>query len=572
MSFMENKIFTQQIKQYAALLELKGENPFKLRAYHFAIEAIDRLEVNLMDLPLSVIEKIGSIGKAIALKIEETKEKGIFHQLKNLLEEIPAGVVEMLGINGLGAKKINILWKENKFTTITQLLEACENNTLAQIKGFGEKMQANIYQDLLFKQANSAKLFFSKATIYQQMIVDYLSQIIDNELIITTGQFRRKLEIIDCLQIFVAIDDNKTKKNQLVQHLDECNFLIKNKQGTGMFVWRGELKENALKVEIKMPQKNRIGSEIYLHSAGEKHLTKIEKNKTILQHLTEQNFNKESDVFDYFKYPIIPVEAREGYAEWKWIEDKKVPNLLITNELKGIFHAHSTYSDGKNTLEEMVLACINLGYDYLGITDHSQSAFYANGLQPSRIKIQHQEIESLRKKYPNFYIFKGIEADILNDGQLDYEDDVLKTFDFVIASIHSNLKMSEEKATERIIKAIENPHTTMLGHSTGRVLLRRNGYPLDMKKVIEACAKNNVIIEINASPYRLDLDWRWVHEALEKGVLLSINPDSHETGTLSEVKYGVNIGRKGGLTAEKTFNTKTTEEIITYFANKKRKL
>ncbi len=564
---MKNKIFAQQIKQYAALLELKGENVFKLRAYQFAVETIDKLEVDLMDLSLVAIEKLPSIGKAIALKIEETKEKGIFHQLKNLLDQIPAGVVEMLSVNGLGAKKVNILWKENNFTTISQLLEACENNTLAQIKGFGEKMQANIYQDLLFKQASLSKLFFAKAEEYAKNLTDYLTQIIDNQFITITGQIRRKLEIVDCLQVFIELNEHITKK-KIIQHLDESNFLIKNNQNCGMFVWRGEMKENGLKVEIKFPQKERLGSEIYLHSAGEKHLSKIEKNKTILEHLTQQNFKQESDIFNYFQYPNLPTETREGYAEWQWIEYKKIPKLLETNDLKGIFHAHSTYSDGKNSLEEMVLACIHQGYEYLGITDHSQSAFYANGLQPSRIKLQHQEIENLQKKYPNFYIFKGIEADILHDGKLDYEDNILKTFDFVIASIHSGLKMSEEKATERIIKAIENPYTTMLGHATGRVLLRRNGYPLNMKKVIDACAKNNVIIEINASPYRLDLDWRWVYEALDKGVMLSINPDSHEVNTIQEVKYGVNIGRKGGLTPEKTFNTKTAKEVSAYFQNK----
>ncbi|TAE72072.1 MAG: DNA polymerase/3'-5' exonuclease PolX [Bacteroidetes bacterium] len=566
---MKNKIFAQQIKQYAALLELKGENPFKLRAYHFAIEAIDKLEVDLMDLSLSEIEKISSIGKAIALKIEETKQNGIFHQLKNLLDEIPAGVVEMLAINGLGAKKINILWKENNFTTITQLLEACENNSLAQIKGFGEKMQANIYQDLLFKKSNFSKLFFAHAEEYSKILIDYLKQTIDNQYITITGQIRRKLEVVDCLQVFVETNENIDKKT-IVKYLDDCNFLIKNIKECGVFVWRGEMKENGLKVEIKMPPKERIGSEIYLHSAGEKHLAKIEKNKTILEHLTEENFKQENDVFDFFQYINLPPEIREGYAEWQYIESKKIPKLLEVKDLKGIFHAHSTYSDGKNTLEEMVVACIDLGYEYLGITDHSQSAFYANGLQVGRVKSQHQEIETLRQKYPNFYLFKGIEADILYDGKLDYEDEILKTFDFVIASIHSGLKMSEEKATERIIKAIENPYTTMLGHATGRVLLRRNGYPLNMKKVIEACAKNNVIIEINASPYRLDLDWRWVHEALDKGVILSINPDSHEKNTIQEVKYGVNIGRKGGLTAEKTFNTKTGKEIAEYFENRKK--
>jgi DNA polymerase (family 10) len=562
---MENKIFIRQIKQYASLLELKGENPFKLRAYQVAAEAIEKLDKNLMDLPLSSIEKIDGIGKAIAAKIEEAKQNGIFKQLKTLLEEIPEGVVEMLSINGLGAKKVNILWKENNFTTITQLLEACENNTLSQIKGFGAKMQENIYQALLFKQSNADKLLFANAENYVKILHEYLSQKIENQYIYLTGQVARKLEIIDCIQFFIQTSD----KNTIFQYLDKANFLFKNQQNCSLFAWRGHFKENGLKVEIKIPSKERFGSELYIHTSGENHLAKIEKEQTILTHLTKQNFDTEEKVLQYFQFPKLPTEIKEGFAEWEWIKSKKVPKLLETSDLKGIFHAHSTYSDGQNSLEEMLLACLDLGYEYLGITDHSQSAFYANGLQPNRIKAQHLEIDNLRKKYPNFYIFKGIEADILPDGKLDYENEILKTFDFVIASIHSGLKMNEEKATQRLIKAIENPFTTMLGHSTGRVLLTRNGYPLNMKKIIEACSQNNVIIEINASPHRLDLDWRWVYEALEKGVMLSINPDSHQINTLTDVKYGVNIGRKGGLTAEQTFNAKSLTEIKEYFERKK---
>jgi DNA polymerase (family 10) len=250
-------------------------------------------------------------------------------------------------------------------------------------------------------------------------------------------------------------------------------------------------------------------------------------------------------------------------------QKNELPKLITFADLKGSLHNHSNWSDGVNTLEEMALYCKDaLKLEYLGICDHSKSAFYANGLNEQRVFAQQQQVNELNKKLAPFKIFKGIESDILNDGALDYGDDVLKTFDFVVASVHSNLRMDKEKATTRLIKAIENPYTTILGHPTGRLLLSRKGYEIDYKKVIDACATNNVVIEINANPLRLDLDWRWHRYALEKGVLLSVNPDAHRKEGFHDMRFGVMAARKGGLTAEKCLNAFSLEEITTYFAKK----
>jgi DNA polymerase (family 10) len=267
--------------------------------------------------------------------------------------------------------------------------------------------------------------------------------------------------------------------------------------------------------------------------------------------------------------PLIPEELREGLVEFDLVKSGKIEQLVTDKDLKGILHNHSTYSDGKHTLRQMAEHCRDLGYAYLGISDHSRTAFYAGGLEIERVQQQHLEIDLLNQELAPFRIFKGIESDILIDGSLDYPEEVLATFDFVVASIHSSLNMDVKKATQRLLKAIENPYTTILGHPTGRLLLRRGGYPIDHKVIIQACADHGVVIEINANPWRLDLDWRWVQEAMEKGVKLSINPDAHEMEGYADMRYGVIAGRKGGLTKDMTFNAFSLAEMETYLQQRK---
>jgi DNA polymerase (family X) len=560
---LTNQEIFDQIELYADLLELQGENVFKVRSYHTAVFNLEKLDKNLADLTLAEIEKLSGVGKAIALKIDEARQVGMFHQLKEQLAKVPAGVVDMLSISGLGAKKVAILWQELKLEDTDQLLQACENNQIAQVKGFGEKTQENIKQALLFKQANLDKMHFAKAEPYAEQLENYLKANLQNTDFQLVGQMRRKLEIVDEIQFVVQSNE----VDWIFSILNQADFLQKNEKNASLFAWRGSFKGNKLKVEIQVTKPENYFGEVFIQSASRQHLGFVPSGnaKSFLQLAQNQAFTSESEIYQKVNWAYIEPEMREGSFELELAQKNDLPNLLEIKDIRGIIHAHSTYSDGKHTLEQMATACRDLGYEYLGISDHSQSAFYANGLNEFRVRKQHQEIDELNQKLAPFRIFKGIEADILNDGKLDYEDRILASFDFVIASVHSALKMSEEKATERIIKALENQYTTILGHPTGRLLLRREGYPLNHAKIIEACAQNGVVIEINASPWRLDLDWRWVHYALEKGVMLSINPDSHEIGTIPEVKYGVYVGRKGGLTKDETLNTKSLAEIETYF-------
>jgi DNA polymerase (family 10) len=300
------------------------------------------------------------------------------------------------------------------------------------------------------------------------------------------------------------------------------------------------------------------------------HLEKVVKeDRNLYQYLLDQPSARENEAYKAFDMPYVEPELREGTFELLFSEKNPAPELLEVEDLKGPLHNHSKYSDGKNTIRELAQYCIDRGYEYLGLSDHSKSAFYANGLREFDIIRQHKEIDELNKEFAPFRIFKGIESDILSDGSLDYDEDVLASFDFIVASIHSTLNMDIEKATKRLLKAIENPYTTILGHPTGRLLLKRQGYPVDHKKVIDACARHHVIIEINANPWRLDIDWRWVHYALEQKVLLSINPDAHELEGFEDMKYGVYVGRKGGLTKDMTFNTLSLNSMEQYFADRK---
>lgn len=562
---MTNKEIIDILRLHGSLLELHGENPFKVRSYANVGFALEDVKDPLAEMSIDELERLPNVGKAIAQKISELNQTGTFKQLTEYLEKTPSGVVDMMKVNGLGVKKVRKLWTELGIEDTDQLLQACENNQIAQVKGFGKKTQDNIREALLFSKKNSQKLRLNQAEIRVEAFIDFLEKELPDFTYQITGQWRRNLEVMDLLQIIGKTDE----MDVIFEKLDASPLLEKNEQTTGVFTWRGNFKENALKVEVTLTSSKKYISEVFVHSASSQHLAYQLEEKTLLQIARSQSFESEEAIYQKAKLPFIAPEFREGEQEFEKAHKGTLPdNLVELSDLKGILHAHSTYSDGKNTLEEMAVACQKEGYQYLGITDHSKSSFYANGLSEGRVLEQHQEIEELNQKLTPFKIFKGIEVDILGDGRLDYSDDFLKNFDFTIASVHSGLSMNEDKATDRLIKAVENPHTTMLGHPTGRLLLQRAGYPLQMEKVIDACAQNGVSIEINASPWRLDLDWRWVELALEKGIFLSVNPDAHSIEGIADVRFGVKVGRKGGLTPEQNVNSWDLEKIQSFFAQK----
>lgn len=541
-------------------MELHGENPFKAKSYNSAAQIIDNtINYNLNQVAVEQLETIDGIGKKVASVIVEICETGTFSELIDLSNATPSGVVEMLGINGLGTKKIATLWKDLHIESLESLLEACNNGTVAQQKGFGAKTQEKVQGIVEFTLSNKGKKLYAEVEELAGNLEKELSTLFPDSKVSISGQVRRACQIIDKLEFLISNQPNYNKLNKI----ENLNF---NSITSSPFIWRGNY-SNEISVEIKFVDELNFTSQHFIDSSSEEHLAFEKDGSTLLQTASKNTFTKEEDIYKSFDLPNINPVFREGGWE---LETKSFDNIIQFNDIKGCLHNHSLYSDGKNTILEMAEQCQQMGYEYFGISDHSKSAFYANGLYEDKIIQQHQEIDALNSQLKDFKVFKGIESDILNDGKLDYSDDVLGSFDFIVASVHSNLGMDKNKATQRLITAIENPYTTILGHSTGRLLLRREGYPINHKKIIDACAANKVIIEINANPWRLDIDWTWIQYCLEKGVMLSINPDAHITTGIYDMYYGTLVAQKGGLTKDMCFNTKQKEELEKYFADIKK--
>lgn len=518
----------------AKLMELHNENPFKVKAISTAAYKLGKTRLDLNNQSVEELTKIEGIGKSIAEKIFEFTTQGISHELRELTTKTPVGVIDMLGIKGLGPKKVRQLWLELELESVTDLLYACHENRLVELKGFGEKTQNAIIQNIEFKLRNTGKFHFAYAEKIGQAIIDAIKQ--QTDLVSFTGAMYRKCEVIE--EIDILVGDESIDLDEYGSETIPVNFIQVNEAA-----FYRTLVES---------------------SSTPEHLAGIDFSQ-----LAIKRYQSEEEVYKSLNIQYCEPELREGLFELEKAKTHSLPNLIAYSDLKGILHNHSTYSDGMNSLQEMAVYCKELGYQYLGICDHSQTAVYADGLKPETVMLQQQEIDRLNQQLFPFRIFKGIESDILSNGNLDYEEEILKSFDFIVASVHSNLKMDEAKANERLIKAIENPYTTILGHPTGRLLLGRPGYPIDHKKIIDACAANKVVIELNAHPYRLDIDWRWIPYCLEKGVMISINPDAHQLKGYHDMRYGTYAARKGLLTKDNCLNAMDLNTFENYLSSRK---
>lgn len=559
---MENKPIARTLRLLSQLMELHEVNPFKIKSIANAAFKVDKLPFKISGKTVEEMEKIDGVGKSVAAKVNELVQTGTMAELEDLLAATPPGVVEMMKIKGIGAKKVATIWRQMEIDNVGELYYACNENRLIEAKGFGLKTQDEIRKAIEFSMASNGKFLYAQIEDEARALRDQLRGVFVGALVDFAGEFRRLCEIITELVFVVGSRDQEMAINTVL----ESDFICKIKdEGCGHI--SGEL-ENGMKVSIYCVEKRYFYRELFIRTGDEEFTT------TILRDIDEGVDQPESEELIFVKAGIdfILPELREGTAFIERASKHELPQLISYHDLKGTLHNHSTWSDGVNTVEEMAVYCRDeLKLQYLGMCDHSKSAFYAKGLSIERVLQQQEEIDHLNKKLDGFHIFKGIESDILNDGSLDYPDEILQRFDFIVASVHSNLKMTVDKATERLIKAIENPYTTILGHPTGRLLLSRNGYTIDYKKVIDACAANNVIIEINANPLRLDLDWRWHQYALDKGVWLSINPDAHRNEGFLDMKYGVLVARKGGLYKERCLNALSLQEIKNVFDLKRSK-
>ncbi|HEY0897722.1 MAG TPA: helix-hairpin-helix domain-containing protein [Sphingobacteriaceae bacterium] len=555
---MDNKIISRKLNLLSQLMELHGDNPFKVKSLATAAYKISKLPYPLSAKTPSEIEKIEGMGKSTAGKIAELLQADRIGELEELLEKTPAGIVEMLQVKGIGPKKVQVIWKDLGIENLGELYYACNENRLVEAKGFGAKTQEEIKKVIEFKMASNGRFLYASIESYAESLLLQLKKLWNTESISLAGAYRRKCEILDGLDI-VAGGVSQEAHSQV---LEDLGLTIIKAEGGSLEAEVG----NGIRLYFTFCSPEEYFWQLFRKTGDEEHI------RLVLDRLGANELHATSEELIYKKAGLqyIEPELREGLGEVELAANNSLPKLVSFPDLKGSLHNHSTWSDGVHTLEEMALFCRDeLKLEYLGISDHSKTAFYANGLKEEQIIQQHAEIDALNAKLAPFRIFKGIESDILYDGALDYADEILATFDFVVASVHSILKMTEEKATSRLITAIENPYTTILGHLTGRMLLTRSGYPIDHKKVIDACAANNVVIEINSNPLRLDMDWRWHRYAMEKGVMLSINPDAHRNEGFYDMHFGVLVARKGMVSAESCLNALSREEIAQYFENKK---
>lgn len=528
------------------LMDIHGENSFKAKSYAAAAFNIEKLPVQLAEVDPAKIATYKGVGESTAKKVIEILQTGELKALTDLIAKTPPGVIEMLSIKGIGPKKISTIWKEMEIESIGELLYACQENRLLLFKGFGEKTQANVQQSIEFFLQHKDIHLFADVEAYALAIDKNLKDSFAAARFELTGEFRRQMEIIHQLEWVTTapaadVETLFTKNNFELKEKQESSFTVKGPEN--------------ISLQFHFATAENFGSVLFKTSASEEFLNAWG---------TVDTAATEEIIFEKKGISILPSCLREEYTS------DPVPDLIQPSSVKGIIHSHSNWSDGGTTIEAMAKHAQEKGYEYLVISDHSKSAGYANGLSVERIGQQHKYVDELNNKMKGFRIFKSIEADILGDGSLDYDDDVLATFDLVIASVHSNLKMNEEKAMMRVMNAIENPYTTILGHMTGRLLLSRNGYPLDHKKIIDACVANSVVIELNAHPRRLDIDWRWISYAIKKGALISIDPDAHELSGYEDIRYGVLAAQKGRLTAAQNLSSFSLSEFEDYLMEVRR--
>ncbi|NNG67455.1 DNA polymerase/3'-5' exonuclease PolX [Caldanaerobacter subterraneus] len=569
---MDKKTVVDILNEIGLLLELKGENPFKSRAYYNAARAIELLDEDLETLVKEDrLKDVKGIGEALNKKLTELITTGRMEYYEKLKESVPPGLIEMLKIPGLGPKKIKTLYEKLGITTIGELEYACLENRLLKLPGFGEKTQKKILEGIQFvKQYSGHHLYFEayeEATKIKEYI-DGTGLVIKSEI---AGSLRRKKEIVKDIDILATSKEALKLMDAFVNYDGVREVIAKGETKTSVVLKSGINVDLRVVKEEEFPYALHHFTGSKEHNTAMRHRAKsmgIKMNEYGLfkgDHLIE--CKEEEEIFSKLGLLYIPPELREDMGEIEAAEKGEIPVLVEEKDIKGVFHVHTTYSDGRNSLEDMVRKARELGYKYIAITDHSKSAFYANGLTEEVLLRQWEEIDELNKRYSDIVILKGIESDILPDGSLDYEEEILKRFDVVVASIHSHFRMSKEEMTKRVIKALENKYTKILGHPTGRLLLARDSYEIDVYAVIDAAAHYGKIIEINSNPFRLDLDWRYIKYAKEKGVKFAINPDAHSVDGLEDVKYGVGIARKGWLKARDVINTYEVEEVLSILRN-----
>jgi len=566
---MTNAQIAAALAEIGTLLELRGENPFRTRAYHTAARAIDQLGDSVAArVQAGALGAIPGVGDAIRQKIESLVHTGSIPQLEELRGQIAPGLIKMLRLPGLGPKKI-IALSEAGINDLAALKQAAESGRLAQLAGFGGKTAEKILQGMTFIESAGTRIRIDTADRLVEPILEAIRAVKGVRRAEACGSIRRRKETIGDLDFLAAAADPGPVMDAFAALPSVGKVVARGDTLTSVML---PLKSGSeIRADLRVVQDAVFPFALH-HFSGSK-----EHNIAMRGRAQDRGFKineyglhgpkgdvpckTEADFFKALGLEYIPPELRENAGEIAAAEAGTLPDLIEVGDIRGVFHNHTTASDGGASLEELAAAAKALGLSYLGIADHSQSLTVARGLTPDRVRRQHKEIDELNKTTKGFRIFKGTECDILPDGRLDFPDDVLETFDYVVASVHTHFNLSREEMTARVIKAVRHPRVTMLGHATGRLLLKREGFAVDLDAVLAAAAESGTMLEINAQPQRLDLDWVHARRAKELGILMVINPDAHSTAELALYRYGVDVARRGWLTAKDVANTRTTGQV-----------
>lgn len=554
------------LEEIALLLELKGENPFKTRAYRKGADVVQNFDGDIVQKASDDdLKGIKGIGDALQQKLHELASTGTLEYYENLKAEFPPTLFELFEVQGLGPKKIKALYDKLGISSVAELKDACNGTEISNLSGFGAKTVEKILAAIENREKFADRFRLGEVAPLAETLLERLREHPKVSRSAIAGSYRRSKETLHDLDFLVAT----TKPAELTEfftRFPEVHEIIAH----------GETKasirlENGLQCDLRAVSNTHFPFALQYFTGSREH--NVELRSLALKKglsLNEYDFtgdgdipevNDEADIYKALGLDFVEPELRESRGEIEAARKGKLPDLVQLSHLRGTFHNHTTASDGKNTLGEMAEAAIDHGLQYLGIADHSKSSFQANGLDEDRLSEQISEIRKLNETFDDFALISGSEVDILKDGSLDFDDDLLGQLDYCVASVHNVFNLPEEEMTARLIRAMENEHVTMLGHLTGRLLLRRDPYAVNIEKIIDCAAETRTVIELNCNPWRLDMDWRWWHRARDKGVLTSINPDAHATEQLQFLAYGERLARKGWLRKEDVVNCLTLEEI-----------
>jgi len=585
---MDKNQLANLLDEVATLLELKeGSNPFEVRAYQNAARSITALDGDIEQLVREgKLKGVPGLGSTIIKRIEEVIDTGHMALYDELVATTPAIKLEMLRIQGVGPKKVNAIYDQLHVTSIAELEQACKEGKVAKLPGFGKKTQDNILQGIAFLAQHADRFLYPVAEEEAARIEAVLETLPEIVRLQVAGSLRRRRETVGDIDMVASVADSAGDDVRR-KIMDVFTSQPSVKAITG----KGETKSSVvlgsgMNMDLRVVGDDQFPYTLHHFTGSKQHHIAL-RRRALNMNMTINDYGlflgkepdlqlvpcrNEADIYAALGMAYIEPELREDTGEIEAAVHGTLPVLVQESDLRGVLHVHSTWSDGHNTIREMAEACIARGFAYLGITDHSKVAAYANGLNEQALRRQHAEIDNLnRENAGRLHILKGTECDILKDGSLDFADDVLASLDFVVASIHSLFNLSPEEQTQRMLRAITNPYVDIIGHPTGRILLGRAGYTLDMEAVIDAAAERGVCIEINANPSRLDLDWRFLHRARDKGIKIPINPDAHVLAGLDDMRYGIGIARKGWLRPTDVLNTMQTEELLGFFKARKQR-